>query len=331
MAEIKWIKLKTGMFNDDKIKVIQAMPEGDALIVIWIRMLVLAGISNAEGYLMISDNLPYTEEMLSTIFNKPLSVIRLAVKTFETFGMIEANNEGIYIQNFTENQSDKMQDIREYNRIKKQESREKARLSRFDKSIQYQVQVIDTSLTSQGKMSTFQSLDIDKEKDIERDKDIKNNTPQNQTDLAGKPERVDFEKITILYNSTCKDLPKVRGVLSDERKRKVKTLLNALDKSKVLLELGAYERMEYIFRLADESDFLSGRIQPNKWCGFDWLVNSTNAIKVIEGNYKNSGNGGAGRYGSSAYGNGYGNSEDMPKHSSEAEDDALAAFRSARK
>lgn len=104
MGKVKWIMLKTEMFDDEKIKIIQAMPEGDALIVIWIRLLLLAGISNADGYLMISDNLPYTEEMLATIFNKPLSIIRLALKTFETFGMLETNKEGIFIQNFSENQ-----------------------------------------------------------------------------------------------------------------------------------------------------------------------------------------------------------------------------------
>ncbi|WP_342082555.1 phage replisome organizer N-terminal domain-containing protein, partial [Enterococcus faecalis] len=43
MAEISWIKLKTTMFDDEKIKLIQSMPEADAILVIWIRLLVLAG------------------------------------------------------------------------------------------------------------------------------------------------------------------------------------------------------------------------------------------------------------------------------------------------
>ncbi|MFA1421627.1 phage replisome organizer N-terminal domain-containing protein, partial [Enterococcus faecalis] len=37
MAEISWIKLKTTMFDDEKIKLIQSMPEADAILVIWIR------------------------------------------------------------------------------------------------------------------------------------------------------------------------------------------------------------------------------------------------------------------------------------------------------
>lgn len=322
MADIKWIKLKVGMFNDDRIKVIQAMPEGDALIVIWIRMLILAGISNAEGYLMISENLPHTEDMLATIFNKPLSVVRLALKTFETFGMVEACNEGIFITDFAAEQGEKMQDIREYNRIKKAESRERAKQKRLEMSlagkIDSQLNVNDKSMTSQGNMSTCQDTDIEEDKDII----INNNIPQNPPDLGGKPERLDYEQIAALYNATCKDLPKVRG-LSDERKRKIKTLLNALNKAKVLMELGAYERLEYIFRLADESDFLSGRSKANQWCGFDWLINAQNALKVIEGNYKN---GGTMNY----VGNTGGFQPGDAAHSCESENDALAAFRAGR-
>ena len=322
MADIKWIKLKVGMFNDDRIKVIQAMPEGDALIVIWIRMLILAGISNAEGYLMISENLPHTEDMLATIFNKPLSVVRLALKTFETFGMVEACNEGIFITYFAAEQGEKMQDIREYNRIKKAESRERTKQKRLEMSlagkIDSQLNVNDKSMTSQGNMSTCQDTDIEEDKDII----INNNIPQNPPDLGGKPERLDYEQIAALYNATCKDLPKVRG-LSDERKRKIKTLLNALNKAKVLMELGAYERLEYIFRLADESDFLSGRSKANQWCGFDWLINAKNALKVIEGNYKN---GGTMNY----VGNTGGFQPGDAAHSCESENDALAAFRAGR-
>ena len=323
MADIKWIKLKVGMFNDDRIKVIQAMPEGDSLIVIWIRMLILAGISNAEGYLMISENLPYTEDMLSTIFGKPLSVIRLALKTFETFGMVEACREGIFITDFAAEQGEKMQDIREYNRIKKAESRERAKQKRLEMSLVGQIDsqedVNDMSRTSQGNMSTCQGTD----KDIDKDIIINNNIPQNPGDFGGKSERLDYEQIAALYNTTCKDLPKVRG-LSDERKRKIKTLLNSLNKAKVLMELGPYERLEYIFRLADESDFLSGRIQSNSWCGFDWLINAKNALKVIEGNYKN--NGGTVNHGGSTGGLGEGDAA----HSCESENDALAAFRAGR-
>jgi len=46
VAEIKWIKLTVNMFDDEKIRLIQAMPESDAIIIIWIRLLALAGKTN---------------------------------------------------------------------------------------------------------------------------------------------------------------------------------------------------------------------------------------------------------------------------------------------
>lgn len=96
MAEINWIKLRVDMFDDDKIKIIQSMPEGDAILVVWIRILALAGKCNAKGLVLIEDEFPYSDEMLATIFNKPLATVRLALTTFEKFHMIERTEKGIY-------------------------------------------------------------------------------------------------------------------------------------------------------------------------------------------------------------------------------------------
>ena len=76
------------MFDDEKIKIIQAMPEGDALVVIWVILITLAGKTNAGGYVYVTELLPYNEEMLSTIFNKTLSIIKMALQTFTQLNII---------------------------------------------------------------------------------------------------------------------------------------------------------------------------------------------------------------------------------------------------
>lgn len=130
MADIKWIKLTTNMFDDEKIKIIQSMPEGDALLVVWIRLIMLAGKTNDMGYVYISENIPYTEDMLATIFSKPVNIIRLALTTFQKFGMIEVDESGIYIINFEKHQNiDGLEKIREQNRLRKAKQREKQKLS----------------------------------------------------------------------------------------------------------------------------------------------------------------------------------------------------------
>ena len=120
MADITWIKLRIDMFDDEKIKLIQALPDGDTILVIWIRILALAGKCNANGYLCIDDEFPYSDEMLATIFNKTLPQVRLALDTFSRFGMIEKTQKGVYISNFMEHQNaDGMERIREQNRLRK--------------------------------------------------------------------------------------------------------------------------------------------------------------------------------------------------------------------
>ena len=77
MSDIKWIKITTNMFEDEKIRLIDAMPERDTIHYIWIRLLVQAGKTNANGFIFLNENIPYTEEMLSTIFCRPLLLLDL--------------------------------------------------------------------------------------------------------------------------------------------------------------------------------------------------------------------------------------------------------------
>jgi len=120
LSEVKWIKLLTEMFDDEKIKLIEAVPEADMLLVIWIKLLTLAGKKNMNGYIFLTENIPYTDEMLSTLFNRPLNTIRLALETFKKFGMINYNNEGqIKISNWEKHQNiDGLDKLREQNRLR---------------------------------------------------------------------------------------------------------------------------------------------------------------------------------------------------------------------
>lgn len=163
MAEISWIKLRTDMFDDNKIKIIQNMPDGDALLVIWIRLITLAGSTNADGYVYLGEDLPYTEDMLAIIFNKPISTVRLALSTLEKLQMIELDTKGIFLVNFSKHQNlEKMMEIREYNRQKKQESRERKRQLLVNDNVK------DNALTVNQNVN----LDKDKEEDKEEDKEV---------------------------------------------------------------------------------------------------------------------------------------------------------------
>jgi predicted phage replisome organizer len=161
MAEVKWIKLSTNMFEDEKIRLIESMPESDMLLIIWIKLLSQAGKTNANGYIYLNENIPYTDEMLATIFNRPLNIVRLALKTFEDFGMIEISNENfIAISNWEKHQNvEGLDKIRQQTRNRVAKHRENKKLN-------------EGNDTGNVTVTHGNATDIDKELDIEIDKDI---------------------------------------------------------------------------------------------------------------------------------------------------------------
>ena len=180
MPEIKWIKITTDIFDDEKIKLIDAMPERDTILVIWFKLLTLAGKSNGSGYLLFSDNIPYDEEMLSTLFNRPINSVRLAISTFKRFKMImlhknqNSEDEIFYIANWGKHQNiEGIEKIREQGRL---------RIKRFrDKEKQL------SNVTSNVSITQCNAIDIDieleKEIELEKDKNIK-------TIMSGKPDGI---------------------------------------------------------------------------------------------------------------------------------------------
>lgn len=129
MSDVKWIKIVTDIFDDEKILLIEAMPESDAMIVIWFKILCLAGKQNNGGVLMLNDRMPYTDEMLSTIFRRSISTVRLALRTFQQLDMIEIVSGAVTIPNWEKHQSlDKLERVREQTRERVAEHRNKQKL-----------------------------------------------------------------------------------------------------------------------------------------------------------------------------------------------------------
>ena len=78
MNGVQWIKITTDIFDDEKIQLIESMPEGDTLIVIWFKILVLAGKQNNSGILSLGNKVYYTEEMLSTVFRRKSDICKIS-------------------------------------------------------------------------------------------------------------------------------------------------------------------------------------------------------------------------------------------------------------
>ena len=104
MADVKWIKITTDIFDDEKILLIESLPDAYAIITVWFKLLCLAGKQNNSGVFMMG-RLPYTDKMLATIFRMKESTVTMALQTFEQFGMIEIVGGVITIPNWDKHQS----------------------------------------------------------------------------------------------------------------------------------------------------------------------------------------------------------------------------------
>lgn len=129
MDEVTWIKVVTDIFDNPKIKQIENMPSGPSLVLLWLKLLCLCGARNCGGRMMLTDKMPYDADMLSVEFRQPLRMVKYGLDVFESFGMIERVDGVIEIPSWDKYQSgDKLAQIREYNRLAKQRSRERRRL-----------------------------------------------------------------------------------------------------------------------------------------------------------------------------------------------------------
>lgn len=127
--EIKWIKLSTDFFGDRKIKQIRAMPDGDAMLLIWLNLLVLAGLVNDGGLVYLTRGIPYTDEMLAEEMGRSLPVVRSAISLFRTLNMVEDTPDGLLISNWEKHQSvDGMERAREQAKIRMRNYRDRKRL-----------------------------------------------------------------------------------------------------------------------------------------------------------------------------------------------------------
>lgn len=126
MADLRWIKITTDIFDDEKILLIESMPEHESIIVIWFKLLCLAGKQNNSGVFTFGGQMAYTDEMFATIFRRPLNTIRLAFHTFEQFGMIEVINGTVTIPNWGKHQKlDALENRREYQKNYMRQYRQK--------------------------------------------------------------------------------------------------------------------------------------------------------------------------------------------------------------
>ena len=126
MSEIKWIRIVTDIFDDEKMYAIECMPDGRDIELVWFKILCLAGKCNQNGFLTINNKIAYTDEMLSKIFRMEIGVVQRALETFQSLDMIEVVDDTYMVSNWMMYQSgERLEEYKEKNRIRQQRYRDK--------------------------------------------------------------------------------------------------------------------------------------------------------------------------------------------------------------
>lgn len=163
MSDVKWIKIVTDIFDDEKIMLIEAMPEPDGMIVIWFKILCLAGKQNNGGVLTLNGRMPYTDEMLATIFRRPVTMVRMALSAFQSLGMIEIVSGAVTIPNWGKHQNlEGIQNRRNYMSGYMRDYREKQKL------------LAESTSSKCLRKPNVSDTELDKDKEGDKDKEIDN-------------------------------------------------------------------------------------------------------------------------------------------------------------
>ena len=163
MAEVKWIKITTDMFDNPKIKHLRKLPDGNNIVLIWVMLLTMAGRCNSNGMVFLTQNIPYTPKMLADELDFEENTVKLALQSLEQLEMIVIDNGFLSIPGWEEHQNaEALEKIREQNRIRKQKQRKKQKIECVTGMSR------DVSVTNLGSHAT----DIDKEEDKDKDNNI---------------------------------------------------------------------------------------------------------------------------------------------------------------
>jgi len=252
MADVKWIKITTDIFDDEKILLIESLPDAYAIITVWFKLLCLAGKMNNSGVFMMSNQIAYTDKMIATIFRMKESTVQLALQTFQQFGMIDIIDGVITIPNWEKHQSlDAYEQKKERDRIYQAERRKKQKL----------IAVKSSDKSSDIEKNRFTEEEREKEEEKERERE---------------EEKVTCKQVIDLFHSICISYPSVKA-LSDARRKAINARL----------KIYSLADFQTVFEKAEASSFLKGSNDRNWTANFDWLIKDANMAKVLDGNYDN--------------------------------------------
>lgn len=250
-----YLKLKENFFESDTLILLESQKDGYLYSNILLK-LYLRSLKN-EGRLAFNNLIPYDVEMLATLTRHQVGTVEKALRMFEQLGLIEILDNGVIymtdIQNFIGKSS-----------------------SEADRQRSYQRRIVEE------KQSLLPSEKENRKKSCK--KSNRKSTPEIETEIeteidnnSDSQSSVSTKNIVNLYHSICVSLPKVTAPLSYNTRREISERIKN----------EGYDAIKAVFEKAEESDFLTGKIQKGWTADLNWLMIFKNFCKVLEDKYRN--------------------------------------------
>ena len=204
-----WIKLSTATFDDEKIRIIETLPDGKTILVIWLKLLCLAGKTDNDGVFRLTKNIPYNEDLLANVLRENVATVRFALKTFIDMEMMEKIEGAYALSNWTKYQSET--GAIEAAKAKKHERQKRWREKQKSLLLQGTSGKRDVSETSPRPSTDVKEThtELEEEKELEEELDIEGTTSKNKNNCLAAAAAFNntFSKTELLTRNHSKQSP----------------------------------------------------------------------------------------------------------------------------
>ena len=166
--EVKWIKITTDIFDDEKFDAIETLSDKHMIQLAWIKLLCLAGKCNENGFLMLTREIPYTDEMIAKRFGMSIGDTQRALNLFQDLKMIEVVDNVYMVSNWLYYQNQRgLEDMKKQHAEAQKRYRDKQKALRIEQKTKSDITSdITSDIISSYSISNSKSTSLSFSKEI---------------------------------------------------------------------------------------------------------------------------------------------------------------------
>lgn len=182
-----WLKLKRDFFKRHDIRIVESMPNGKDYVLFYLKLLCES--VDHEGALRFSDTIPYSAEMLATITDTNVDIVKSAVKIFCELKMMDISSDHTIFMTEVNRMIGSAVDNDNANRQRRYRERQKELQGGIKNTEQIPE---DVTKNNEGVIKNNESKN--KSKSIEKDKELNKELDINSYSVKGLPTVEEISK-----------------------------------------------------------------------------------------------------------------------------------------